>query len=322
LADGPPLVLGADEFEDFEILAEADADDEDLLASDGEHDASNRQELQGRLRTGDRRPSELDFAARLDLGDDSDLYIAARPDEFSAHHVIDSLSDELTGEHAVRSAGFTDPPGRLDRHFDSAGAALAVFEAGDDPLDDLDDQDRLESRQAVQPIFDPDPSSSFTIAGIPSDSIDLDAPPLMLGDAAGSGRAGRRSPGASRPEPAIGRRAPRSLHEGPVEDHELEHALEALDVDLDDLAVPHAAPRLSRDRARPTPAIRPAAMSRTSAPPPHVPVPSPASQPRPPAATPSHAVRHTGHGAPGSGRVAAPRSASEDSVEIDIDDDD
>src|SRR6185436_16304635 len=63
-----------DEIDDFEILAEADADDEDLLASDGEQDASDGGDAIAQQPTGVRRQSALDFAARLDLGDDSDLY--------------------------------------------------------------------------------------------------------------------------------------------------------------------------------------------------------------------------------------------------------
>ncbi|HMG56495.1 MAG TPA: hypothetical protein VK601_23505, partial [Kofleriaceae bacterium] len=208
--DGPgypgselPLELGVDEFDDFEILAEADAGDADLLASHGEHDASGEHHRPVELDPGDLgdlgdpgdpgdpgdavvgRPSELDFASRLDLGDDSDLYLGSPSDEFSARHVIDLLGDELTGQHA--GAG---PGGRIGRspapdpHLLSAGAALAAFETDDpddpgdpaDPDDDsrvTDDPDAYDSQARVRPIFEMDPSSSFTLAGIPSDSIDL-----------------------------------------------------------------------------------------------------------------------------------------------------
>jgi hypothetical protein len=117
-----------------------------------------------------------------------------------------------------------------------------------------------------------------------------------------------------------------SLLDTPVEDHELESALEALDVDLDDLAIPHAATELQRDhdpnRPRPTTTIRPASHSRepqfTSRPPqpqPHTPQPSPAI---PRAGYPSAAAP----AAPAPGRAGPPRATSDDGVIIDFDDDD
>jgi hypothetical protein len=352
----PPLELGVDEFDDFEIIAEADADDEDLLASHGEHDASSRRDLAARPATGERRPSELDFAARLDLGDDGDPYLGGPPDELSAGQVIDSVQDELTSQHPARHERFAQMP---ELHALSAGAALAALEAGVDPADEADeagddafdesevtDDPDAYARRVVRPIFDPDPSSSFTLAGIPSDSIDVDLPTAHRSEPIEPpGPVLRPEP---RPEPTARprRHAPLSLHEAPVEDHELEHALEALDVDLDDLAIPHAATQLQRERSRPTPQLRPPAASRTPAPgarvPASTPAPSPrASQPTPTPArrapqptpapapvpprvaspTPSRAVRPTGLGAPASARIASPRLPSE-GVDIDFDDDD
>jgi len=293
----PPLELGVDEFDDFEIIAEADAGDEDLLAANAEQDASGRRGP-ARPETGERRPSELDFAARLDLGDDGELDPGAQADELLAGQVIDSLHDELTSQHrAAHRARFTAAP--PDPRAISIGAALAALEAdgggdaGFDEIEVTDDPDAYAHR-VVRPIFDPDPSSSFTLAGIPSDSIELDAPPPI-----------------EPPRPAR-RHLPLSLHEAPVADDELEHALEALDVDLDDLAIPHAATQLQLDRSRPVPGLR-------SAPPARAAQPTP--PPRVAAATPSRAVRPTGLGAPGSGRLAAPRAPSE-GVDVDFDDDD
>ena len=289
----PPLELGVDEFDDFEILAEADADDEDLLASHGEHDASGRRELGARPvtgerpATGERRPSELDFAARLDLGDDSDLYLGSPSDPFAARHVIDSLQDEATGQHEVAPGDRFAGAATHDPHALSAGAALAAFETGDDAYeahDDsevTDDPDAHEPR-AVRPIFDPDPSSSFTLAGIPSDSIDLEPPSQ------------RRAEPIEPPRPAR-RPGPLTLHEAPVEDHELEHALEALDVDLDDLAIPHAATQLQRERSRPVAAHPPSrAPAPAPAPPARASVPTPAPSPRAPAPTPAPPTRSFG----------------------------
>jgi hypothetical protein len=313
----PPLELGVDEFDDFEIIAEADASDEDLLASHAEQDASGR-------RGGGRR-SELDFAARLDLGEDSDLYLGAQADELSAGQVIDSLQDELTSQHPAAPRARFQAAAPEPRAI-SVGAALEALEADDAEV--TDDPDAYGHR-TVRPIFDPDPSSSFTLAGIPSDSIDLDPP----------------SPRAQPIEPPkpVRRHAPLSLHEAPVDDDELEHALEALDVDLDDLSIPHAATQLQRDPSRavpglrgpqPTPAPQPRAPQGTPTRAPH-PTPAPRTAqptpaPRPPhptpaprtaAATPSRAVRPTGLTAPPPSRIAAPRAPSE-GIDIDFDDDD
>ena len=90
---------------------------------------------------------------------------------------------------------------------------------------------------------------------------------------------------------------------------DLETALEALDVDLDDLAFPHAKTELPRSRlAAPTPAAAPAparARIPTAAPPP---TPAAARSRAPSAAPPAVPRRH-------------PRAASEDGVLIDFDDD-
>ncbi len=338
----PPLELGVDEFDDFEIIAEADAADEDLLASHGDHDASSRRDLPARLPPDPRRPSELDFATRLDLGDDSDLYLGASADELSAGRVIDSLQDELTSQHPARRERFARA--LPDPHAISAGAALAALEtddeagdeagdevgdeAGDDAFDDsevTDDPDAYAQR-VVRPIFDPDPSSSVTLAGIPSDSIDVDIPAPRRPGPIEPPRPARRSDPVEPPRPAR-RHAPLSLHEAPVEDYELDHALQALDVDLDDLAIPHAATQLPREPSRPTPQLRPQPASpapgvRVAAP---TPAPPRAVQPTPAARvvapTPSRAVHPTGLGAPGSGRIASPRAPSE-GVDVDFDDDD
>jgi hypothetical protein len=112
----------------------------------------------------------------------------------------------------------------------------------------------------VQPIFDPEPSGSFTQAGIPSDDFEL--PPRTRNDVVHP--ADPRGLASRTREPAILRGLPDhpSLHASPVEDHELEHALEALDVDLDDLSIPHAATQLQRltspERSRTIPLTRPA----------------------------------------------------------------
>lgn len=225
LADAP-VDLSLEEIDEFEILAEADAADEDLLHTEAEA-AEAEAELDDPQPTGIGRRSELDFASRLDLGDESDADFA-----MPAHQSIDDLADADALD--APSEDFGLPEAQLD----SAGQALAVFE--DDPIDDPDEHHDRFARRIVQPIFEPEPSSSYTLAGIPSNDFELPVRP------------------SPRPAPAA------LLGDAPVEDHELEHALEALDVELDDLSIPHAATELQRDsdKSRPTAALRPSALRR------------------------------------------------------------
>jgi hypothetical protein len=164
--------LSLEEIDDFEILAEADADDEALLRALEVQDIIARPDSPVRR----RQPGDSDFAARLDLGD-SGQYAAVTPDP----------------------------------HIDSALHALSVFDLPDEEIGELAARGRPAPRVSVQPIFETEASSSFTFAQILTGPLDLDPPP-----------------------------------EQDAEDHELEHALEALDVDLDDLSIPHAATELAR----------------------------------------------------------------------------
>src|SRR4029079_5429509 len=107
------------------------------------------------------------------------------------------------------------------------------------------------------------PSSPAPVRGTPSSPPPVRAPPAP--PAAADPRQPARTPwGPIRKQPSTLRNSPflPSLLDSPVEDHELESALEALDVDLDDLAIPHAATELLRDHdpnpPRPVQTIRPA----------------------------------------------------------------
>ncbi|HEY0994022.1 MAG TPA: hypothetical protein VGD80_43495, partial [Kofleriaceae bacterium] len=302
-----------DEIDDFEILAETDASDEGLAAHGEDDDGGDSIVQQS---TGVRRPSALDFAARLDLGDDSDLYYAP-PGEFSAYDAIDRLHEEFSDRHAHDGLHGAYPDEPLPSHLDSAGHALAAFE-GDDAFDEPETRAR-DPGSVVAPIFDADSSSSFTLAGVPSDSLDLEIPaaepPPLEPPRRAKPQTGPRPQVPATQAPARPQAAPRkqpntlrnspflpSLLDSPVEDHELESALEALDVDLDDLAIPHAATELQRhhdpNRARPVQTIRPASHS----------------------LAPQH-PRSTQPEAP-AGRTGAPRVTTEDGVIIDFDDDD
>jgi len=168
--------LGLEEIDDFEILAEADADDEVLLGVLDVQDISDPPGSPVRPVARRRPQGDGDFAARLDLGD-SDHYPAVTPEP----------------------------------HIDSALHALSVFDLPDEDIGELAAGGRPAPRVSVQPIFETEASSSFTFAQILTGPLDL-GPPA----------------------------------EQEAEDHELEHALEALDVDLDDLSIPHAATELAR----------------------------------------------------------------------------
>ena len=107
-----------------------------------------------------------------------------------------------------------------------------------------------------------------------------------------------------------------AFHDAPVEDYELENALEALDVSLDDLSVPRAvpepAPRREPSKSHPNVVSRQAPQA-----------PSSPAQGRVSGA-PSRAVRQTGSDrvVPGSGRGPVPRATTDDGVVIDFDEDD
>jgi hypothetical protein len=265
LTDG---TMDIEEIQDFEILAEADAADADLLAAHGEQDASTTEPPPPA-----ERPSHSDFHARLDLGDDSDFYPAIAPPSDGTPQKIDA--------HLAQSAGH-------------ALAALASF-------DDIDDQQEVDealptppAQQRIQPIYDDQGSSSYTFAN-PPDPNEFEDEHHNVADAFTPLPAFDDSDVHERvvdePIPPMTRR-PGS------KDVDLESALEALDVDLDDLSVPHARTELAREHAKPgrrpeRPAAAAPARSRTPEP---TPARSGRQQPR------------------------APRASTDDGVLIDFDD--
>ena len=208
----------AEEIDDFEILAEADEEDADLLAAHGEVDSHVENVLAAPVAepelesepelaipsepepepelepVRESRPSLSDFAMRLDLDDDS----------------------------------LDVPHSDIDPRILSAGQALAVLEDVEDATGE--DAERDDAY---------DPEASFTQAGqLPPDPLDLDPatadfPPLREVD--------HRD--ASEPH---GRPNLAAADDG----YDLESALEALDVDLDDLSASHA--RTELPRALPT----------------------------------------------------------------------
>ncbi len=245
-----------DEIDDFEILAEADAEDADLLAAHGEADAGDIAP-EAHVPDLEPRPSQADFVSRLELSD-----------EFEA-------APEAGQPLFERGASFSD----LDRHLGALEDAVEppihpAFHAG--PVGNPDDLDA---------------DSQYTIAG------DL-PPPEAVFDAPHTGFGGHRAyeddedeidPHFPRPHsfdesdvfvtPAPPRRDP--LPPGPFaqrppakvgppvgsadDGYDLEHALEALDVDLDELAVPQDRP--SAEPLPRAPAVKPRTRAPTVRPP-------------------------------------------------------
>ena len=233
-----------DEIDDFEILAEADAEDADLLASHGEADAG---EILAEPRAPAQlisepeqqpRPSQVDFVARLDLDDELDAPPeAALFDRGASFSELDHHLDSLDPQHV------------------SAGHALAAF----------DEPEEAPVRPSY-PIGNPDDldaDSQYTIAGDlpPPDAVFDSGHPAFGGHRAYEDDEDEIDPGFPRPHsfdqsdvsvtPAAPRRRPPTrdpyvmrapAKPAPSAADDLESALEALDVDLDELSVPHDRP--------------------------------------------------------------------------------
>ncbi|MEO7097453.1 MAG: hypothetical protein ABI175_29600, partial [Polyangiales bacterium] len=236
-----------DEIDDFEILAEADAADADLLSAHGEADAGEvapepraPAQLVESQPEHERRPSHADFVSRLDLSD-----------EFEAAPEADA------------------PEGDLDPRQVSAGHALAAFDEPDEPVrrSPFDEPGSYGDGPSGTPD-DLDVDSQYTLAGdLPPPDAVFDAPHTGFGghrayeddedeidphfprphsfdqsdvpEAVPVRRAKRvGDPYALRPPATVTGPPPAAGDEG----FDLETALEALDVDLDDLSVPHERP--------------------------------------------------------------------------------
>jgi len=224
----------AEEVEDFEILAEADAEDADLLVADGEADATgasgghatyalvDEPELDPADEFADEyaripahahrsatyppiadepapRPSESDFVSRLEL---SDHFAPAPPGP-------DAVLDELDADSQFTHAGaLPDDSFEFDTHHADPAVARVRHVRSETP-----------------PVGFP-PLHAF-------DSSDVIEIPVT------------RGPAPSAPPPA-------------VDSYDLENALEALDVDLDDLSITHAPTQLPGPTRTPrAPSIRP-----------------------------------------------------------------
>ncbi len=110
----------AEEISDFDVLAEADADDADLLSADGEADASGSVESPA----APAAPEDYDFADHLDLSED------AAPQFDERHAGISRRQRPVADEPPV-----AEPQGRYD-HDDQASNEYTLSEAL--PNDGLD----------------------------------------------------------------------------------------------------------------------------------------------------------------------------------------
>ncbi len=185
------------------------------------------------------RPSDMDFAARLDLGDESDV-----PRRRTGPRRLESVLTEDDEDD-----DFTPSSGGIDPRTLSAGYALSQFEeprAGDDLPEDFelaytpvpgqglprfDDSDviRLDQGTSIKPKR-PDSELSAALDALESPRDDLDS---ALADL---------EPGSR---------------------NNLDHALDGLDVDMDDMEIPVAhVPRPPVHRGPPQPPPRGAAPAR------------------------------------------------------------
>lgn len=209
-----------EEIEDFEILAEADEEDADLLASHGEHEASGSgavypdrepaPEPPPRTSYDYSRHSDPDFHARLELSDEHPRAPAPEEDDDEPPLHIDPR--ELSARQAI--AAFEEPENAYEPMNE-----LAL--GGDLPVDEFDsphaDFNKPSAYARAAPVVEGfPPLSKF-------DESDIHAP-------------------APAPEPRYLRPSQQSASQPRAGDdgYDLETALEALDVDLDDLSIPHA----------------------------------------------------------------------------------
>jgi hypothetical protein len=205
-----------EEISDFDVLAEADADDADLLSAHGEQEAS------GGTQAAPADEGSFDFASRAQPGEGSFDYAAQRPASGEGSFDYASRLDlgDDSAEHEFSSDAERGYRGGVDMR-----RARSYGNGYDDGPPAYQDARRQPSYAEERPDYDSfDSPSSYTIA----ESAPVRATPF------GDDPYGVPAPIA---EPSV-------LRDNVPDDLDLETALEALDVDLDELG---AAP----DRSKP-----------------------------------------------------------------------
>jgi len=240
-----------EEVDDFEILAEADADDEDLLRAHAEQDAPD--DLAVAQEPAYAAPAPEPYyapppAAPMHLDDDDpeaeleERPIHRRPRRPSVR--LDTPAPRPSQADFVSRLDLSDefeavPPGAtLDPREVSAGHALAAFDEPEPDDLDRDSQYTVAERTPPPELDLDDPRGAFPRAeSIPGfDKSDVIA---------------TRAPAR---KPTTGKVPLATAPPGPVpgdEGYDLETALEALDVDLDDLSVPGTQPPAARLSPKP-----------------------------------------------------------------------
>jgi hypothetical protein len=178
---GEAPVEGGEEVSDFDVLAEADAEDADLMAAHGDRES-------GESPPARQSEGSFDFASRLDLGDDDshEARVAAHQYRMDAHRARSYDDGYSDGPPAYQDA--PQPPAYTDYDAPSSSYTFAETFPPRAPYDDSHD-----------PYAEGAPAQLTPIAG----------PPIA--------------------------KQPSMLREPPADNADLESALEALDVDLDEL---------------------------------------------------------------------------------------
>ncbi len=220
-----------EEISELDVLAEADADDADLLNSDGERDASDSHEAPAAA-----PPPEYDFAAQLDFGDDESIPPAAdkSPPLLGDYDTgFDTPSSYTIAEEVPQAPStFDDPQAFATVDFDEPHQ----FSQPDDPRHfGAQPQAYSESNRLTPPSETFDEPHGFAASERPRGRTSVANPPRPTRD----------------PLPS----SPAMLHTEPDDDFDLEDALSTLDVDLDRLEIPRDPP--SQSRARPLPGMPP-----------------------------------------------------------------
>ncbi|HEX4456210.1 MAG TPA: hypothetical protein VH143_35355 [Kofleriaceae bacterium] len=282
-----PSTAGADipddeVIDDVDVLAEADAYDDDLLAADGERDSSAFSAV-----APDAEPAH-DYDPMLTPPPVEPPHVAAFPRDEFVHDVFTpppepspfralSPRDDFAQRLALDEED--EAPAAPVSHYpnDPARANRLPQLHGNDDDDDLDEFDE---------------PHNYTIAEDP----DYENPEVEFDEQHGFGKRGYELADSDESDDAS---LDRALEQDPVED--LDNALSTLDVDLDRLSVP---PEQRRVQARPLPGMPPARAGRVSDATTGRPQPKQTTQPLPRQAP----------------RVRRPDS--DDGVIIDFDDDD
>ena len=296
-----------EEIDDFEILAEADAEDADLLASAAEQEVSGSRQLHEAAHDlgaydGSGHDRGAHYHGEADRPEDPPAYEAppSRP-SFLSRLALDEDSGYHTPPAADQLDEFSHEPGEIDPRLLSAGHALRAFE---DPEEHSD----FNAPGTFTPVpSDPYARSvgeqSYTFAGdLPPD--EFDAPHGNY-----QSNSGFVPPDAFDQSDVISIRPSTPAQRQAEEDFpDLESALEALDVDLDDLG---GAPPGGRRRSASNPTGDDASIGTS-----------------PTEAADVRGVRRTGGGrivtpapVPKSGRVHK-RATTEDGILIDFEDED